>query len=66
MLEMEYSHQEYTEAALFIMKFKQSLKSIVVYTFRIFIKVKVKSKETMGDVPGAWLASAPLWPSLWT
>ena len=20
----------------------------------------------MGDVPGAWLASAPLWPSLWT
>ena len=21
---------------------------------------------SVGDVPGAWLASAPLWPSLWT
>ena len=47
MLEMENSHQGYTEATMFIIKFKQSLKSLVVYTFRIFIKVKVKSKETM-------------------
>ena len=22
--------------------------------------------QAAGDVPGAWLASAPLWPSLWT
>ena len=23
-------------------------------------------RGSVGDVPGAWLASAPLWPSLWT
>ena len=44
----------------------QSAESAVMAAAGCFLECCHHGCGSVGDVPGAWLASAPLWPSLWT